>query len=482
MKLFARFRVLSDLRAQALIGLQELLLVIGHRGLRAPSGAEGGRDDFRDRLVEWAFVVFVSAIPFESIRWGIFSGAFSPSRLAGIILVGAALLLRPRACFRAMPAALVLFGVYYLVAVLRTVPATPRDPEALSMGLTRYVTLAQMLVLVWISYNLLQRDRTSTAMLWALAVGCAIAAALILYGLGATDYKGTGRASFLEENPNSAGGVLAVGALAFVELASRNWRQRKWVSALAAPSVMAVLAVLAKTGSRTAAVGFAAGALTWAFTSLYRGKRERAWAIIGLFVFALFAWASISERTTRTRWEIAAGGGDQGGVGYRKYIFAEAWGLLLDRPLLGWGTFENANEIGRRLGTYPRDTHNIYLWVLTEVGVVGGAPFLVATYLAFAAAWRARSQPAGRIALVFLIAVAVVGLGTNWISRKPFWLITAYALAQGARMRRVREEAARAPLVEHDPQASRTVPRPTDAYPEEGPPGESSFPDDPVPT
>ena len=52
----------------------------------------------------------------------------------------------------------------------------------------------------------------------------------------------------------------------------------------------------------------------------------------------------------------------------------EAWNMFIQAPIMGWGPGNHIIELGSRFGRKPLDTHNGYLWVLTETGLAGQSP------------------------------------------------------------------------------------------------------------
>ena len=48
----------------------------------------------------------------------------------------------------------------------------------------------------------------------------------------------------------------------------------------------------------------------------------------------------------------------------REKIFPEAVGMILERPLIGWGPLNHVWELGPRVGHPFRDEHNVYLSIL----------------------------------------------------------------------------------------------------------------------
>ena len=92
-------------------------------------------------------------------------------------------------------------------------------------------------------------------------------------------------------------------------------------------------------------------------------------------------------RSVTDRWDRTFASGDMAG---REDIYPAAWGMFLERPLFGWGPFNNIAELGARLHfkeSNVRGTHNLALQILTEAGIVGAAPFIAGFYICYSAAW-----------------------------------------------------------------------------------------------
>ena len=97
--------------------------------------------------------------------------------------------------------------------------------------------------------------------------------------------------------------------------------------------------------------------------------------------------------------------------------------------------------LGRRLGRSKMDTHNLFLWLFTEQGIVGAAPFCIGLALCSRAAWRARRGPRGLLPLALLVAILTVNMSGTYYVAKWFWFILAYCLASEPPLRRRRPES-----------------------------------------
>ena len=113
----------------------------------------------------------------------------------------------------------------------------------------------------------------------------------------------------------------------------------------------------------------------------------------------------------------------------REQIMPTAWSMFIESPIVGWGPINNVFELGSRFGRTKKDTHNGYLWVLTETGLAGAVPYLIALWLCLRAAWRARHGSEGSLPIALLITVFLINMSLTWHYRKMFWIILAYSVA-----------------------------------------------------
>ncbi|HEV2902210.1 MAG TPA: O-antigen ligase family protein [Gaiellaceae bacterium] len=116
---------------------------------------------------------------------------------------------------------------------------------------------------------------------------------------------------------------------------------------------------------------------------------------------------------------------------YRPELWEEAWDQWRDNPLLGGGagTYEQYWNEHRPLDHKVRDSHNLYLETLGELGPIGLAALLLALGAPVAAAFGARRHPLAAGAFGAYVAY-LVHAGVDWDWELP--AITVAALAAGA--------------------------------------------------
>jgi O-antigen ligase len=363
-------------------------------------------------LTRIGFALFVGSIPFETVL-GLED--FSLSRMIGLGFVLIALL-QPGVCFRRPPVAFWFFAVY-VVIYLGNVFLRGDRTEA---GITN---LVQMLVLLWLASNLLRYEKVFFWTLYTFVGACAFLSCL--QALGITGAAWGDRESALGEDPNSAGAVLVLGLVSVVSIAYGRKRAGGW--AKAAPWLLfGIIALgIVRTGSRGAAVAMCIGILVLVLRpgSAWLRLRNSVIAVLGL---ASLLTMLLMTDVTRRRWEVAFQRETMAG---REKIYPIAWKMFLEKPILGWAAGRNVRELGARMGVERKDTHNLYLWVLSEDGVVGGIPYFIGLALCARAAWRGRKAAYGLVPLALLSVVLVTNLSLTWQYRKLHWLVLGLALA-----------------------------------------------------
>jgi O-antigen ligase len=217
--------------------------------------------------------------------------------------------------------------------------------------------------------------------------------------------------------------VIAVGVL------FRRTYKHSLPNLLLGLSLLPLLKGMVATGSRSGIATAVIGCLAYVF-SVRQAKRKIlsvAALAVGLSLSLYFAAANsvLSER-----WQKAYYNEDFSGRGL---IYPTAVQMALERPLFGWGPVNHWYELGRRTGNIfnPRDEHNLILFLLLEVGLVGTVPVLLGIGLIARAAWRARRGTLGFLPLAILCAVAANNMIENGLGLhgKLFWLMMALAAA-----------------------------------------------------
>jgi O-antigen ligase len=124
----------------------------------------------------------------------------------------------------------------------------------------------------------------------------------------------------------------------------------------------------------------------------------------------------------------------EGSLAGREKLFPALWSMFLEKPLVGWGPQRNQYELATRAPFNEReyrDSHNLFLELLTATGVVGAVPFLVALGLCTHAAWRGRRGTHGILPFALVALFLIANLSIDMLATKPFWVALALAWASG---------------------------------------------------
>jgi O-antigen ligase len=390
--------------------------------------------------VRWSFIAFVAVLPFEAVNVAFASSTFSLARLSGVVFFACYFFyhnpLSGKRPFPSGSAPLHWFLIYLLVF---TANGLFLRSFYLGQFVTVFLTLAQLLLLFWIASSLLRVERFARHVLLAFAFGavlCGLGTLLSVPGFStAIESRGGERITALDFNPNYLAYTMALAAVVLIGTALNGPARRSWKMWFFLAPVLPLLAVIARTGSRTGVVVFAIGFATCLLPG--RGSRNRL-SVILLFVFVTgaLAYLVMQNQIVLTRFQESYGGNLSG----RQLIIPASLEMISERPLLGWQPVAYWEELGRRLGQTwgVKDAHNLFFHLLLEVGVVGAVPFVIGLALCVVGAWKARAGTFGNLPFALLMTTLSANLTHTYLARKPQWLILALAVAAVAAARQTK--------------------------------------------
>ncbi|MEI8345308.1 MAG: O-antigen ligase family protein [Candidatus Omnitrophota bacterium] len=386
----------------------------------------------RKGIIFWTYFVFVAWVPIESIyviKDDENSGGFTISRLVGILLFGAAVL-NWRLCFKRFPAVFWMV-LWYLLVYSLSVFWLPGDPEP--QFYSNQITLVQLIILFLISLNLFNDASFRQSLLNFYGWWTSLIAIGMLFGVIGGEFLGfTGRMSILEQDPNIAAGFFALGAICIIG------NVKKVISKSGVTSIFAVcifIVAILQTGSRGGMSAFIAGVLGF---GICIGKRNRflSRAMIVGVVIGLLGYLVMQEFQEGTvmafRLDQALREGDTAG---RTKIWEAAWTMFLDKPILGYGGYNNFLTLGSHLNLPIRDTHNLFLALLTEVGLVGAVPFIVAFFYTLKKSWSYGKNTGNALPFALICTLLAMNLSITGNNQKLFWIVFAVAGACGMESR-----------------------------------------------
>ena len=287
--------------------------------------------------------------------------------------------------------------------------------------------------------------RAPRHMLWMIAAFVAGAFAAVLLGLNAGTLD-DGRLAGAGINPNQLGSYLVVTIVFLTTLgAARLWSGPARTAALAGAALATVAVFL--TLSRGALVGLAVALLIAPFAA-GRGKRLGVSALAVVAILATVGWYGAVappdhvERVTNP---------DRDGGAGRTDLWRVGWRMVEDKPVRGVGAGNypvasidyllrpGATENDSQIVDEQKVAHNIYLTVVSELGIVGLALFAVIVGLCLRSALRAarafarRGEPAmelvSRALFISLVSLLAVGFFSSALYVKQFWVLLAAAPA-----------------------------------------------------
>lgn len=384
--------------------------------------------------IRYAFYLFVFAIPFETASTGTVSAIGSIPMILGMVLTGAALL-QPRVCFNPPPGAFWCFVGYFVVCLAL---GLTQNLDYIRPVLTKLFTLGQLLVLMWICFNLFRYPEICRNALLMFVAACTILSVLQILGVG-TVSVGQGRSSMFGDNANTLGATLALGLIVLVGITYGRTAVERRMTLLAWAVFPIIGTSIIMTGSRGALLALMLGIAILIIRDGSWGTKLKM-ASIAVLAIGFLALTALSDDAMRTRLERSWYKGETAG---RDKIHDHAWGMFFQKPMLGWGPVYNMVELGSRLGKTLKDTHSLYLMVLTETGLLGSILFFGGLGLLVRAAWLARVRIEGSLPMAMLTCLLIFNLSGTWQNRKLFWLTAAYVLASA---RSFREAAQQVPV------------------------------------
>lgn len=388
--------------------------------------------------VRWSFMGFAAAIPFEGAS---IAESLSLSKLSGLVFIACYLFfynpLSGKRRLAGSSAPLVWFLIYFSIFLLNGLFLDWRD---MSQFARIALTLAQLLIVFWISTSLFAINILRQRVLLAFGFGAvlsALASLLHVPGFAVVIEGQLGeRLTSLDSNPNYVAFTMVIGAVIFLATALDTKTRGIWSKAFYACLALPLLAVAVRTGSRTGIAAFLIGFAICLFFSRQSGYRA---AAVLLFTLVTLAMAVLVIRypTVVTRFEKAS----EGNLAGRQDIIPAAMAMVAEKPVLGWKPILYWEELGRRTGRVfgSRDAHNLVLHLLLEVGIVGAVPFLIGIALCIRGAWRARNHPIGILPFALLMTSLSSNLSLTYIARKPQWLIFALAVTAATAAMRSRK-------------------------------------------
>jgi O-antigen ligase len=339
------------------------------------------------------------------------------------------------------------------------------DPETTR---TRFLTYLQLVVLVWLIWEIAWSPERGRGLLQAYVLGACVAAVATIHnyvlgvggavsgflmGLGG---KGeTVRFVGLNQDPNELGVILALGLpMAWYISLSHPQRRLRWMWALYLPLAFTGILLTASRGAFLAAL-VALTIIPWTQRHLRLYTKA---ALYALTVGSLALASSLVPETSLDRIRSTRADIEAGFFGGRIHIWRAGLEVAREHPLVGVGAGAFQAAVAAKL---PREmaSHQTFLEILVEQGIVG--LFLFLTMVA-AAIMPLRDLPPlqRRLWIVLLASLAVGSLSLHLGYRKYFWFVLGLLAPQVAQRPLLRSHPrGRAPQAGAGPGVSRAAER-----------------------
>jgi len=317
---------------------------------------------------------------------------------------------------------------------------------------TQTITYIQLLMMVWLMWELASRGREQMRLMQAYVLGTFVSGIDTVYLFLSHQESVYQRYAGARLDANDLGLIMALSIPVSYYLLIQSKGKIAWVYRL--QLLLAGTTVLL-TASRGAAL---ASVVALAIVPLTHGRltaRQRIAVLLTVsFLVAgalLFVPSTSWERLSTIPEEFS-----QGTFTGRTVIWTAAWELFRGHPILGVGANALRLTVSRILTEAIRTdesgipqvpaAHNTFLSVLVEQGVIGFALFCA---LLSVLALSLRGLPPFQQKLwIVLLGVWVVGVsGLTWEMRKPTWFFFGLLMAQCGTMARNRQTQSDAPAV-----------------------------------
>lgn len=298
-------------------------------------------------------------------------------------------------------------------------------------------TYLQLLVLVFILWDLFRTTPAILAGLQAYVLGAWVALGSILFNMMIGRHGAVNRYTVEGFNADHAGLLLAIGmpiawGLGMLMTTQRRGGILRWLNLAYMPVAFLGIAL---TATRTALIT-TIPAVVFAIASLARLSPGRRLFIGLLAVAGVLAIVPLIPQTSVERFLTTGSEISTGGLGGRGHIWKVGLRAYGQHPVLGVGAgaFKAAVGIGKV-------AHNAFISVLVELGIVGIALWLGIVGVALAQALK--HPPWGaRFWLTLLIIWTLGASSLSWENKKLTWLVLTLMAASAAVQPRPRRKEA----------------------------------------
>jgi O-antigen ligase len=374
------------------------------------------------RLAFWSILIFVFVLPWER-NVAVPGGAIgTPIGVIALLLAAATIFSNGKLSLRPPSTLLALMGLFVAwsaVSYFWSINSTAT--------LTRTMTYAQILVMVWLIWQFFRTKEDFRKMLQAYVLGCyfAIAAVLINYlrGEGGRFYGSIERFSFAGEDPNYFALTLVLGLpMAWYLFIQERPSSLPLFNIFFLPlSLVAVGLTGSRGGTLAAIAALSVIPLTYWTLGFWRKVLLIVTLALAGYLTLVLVPETIFQRLISTPEDIVSE--DLAG---RQNIWRAGVMFLLENEVrlifgTGSGTFAYAIE---PIHGRARTAHNAYLGVLVDNGMVGFLLFVTCFLVALIPNLATASSMRG-LSLALFLSLAIGIFALSWEREKVMWFILA---------------------------------------------------------
>jgi O-antigen ligase len=311
--------------------------------------------------------------------------------------------------------------------------------------ITRVGTYAQLLLAVWMMWELATTDQRILSLLKAYMLGATVIAVSTIVnfinGTQSADLvaeKGgfkyhDDRYTMLGVNENDLGLMLALSLPIAIYLLMRN--KSKGNGLLCGTHIGLCLTALFLSGSRGGMIStvVAMSLFVLLFSRLARWQRT---SVVALLAVGVMVGIALAPQDTKDRFLDTATQIDQGTMTHRTVLWRAGLDVFRDHAWTGVGAGAYAPAIVRAVDKLLV-AHNSFLSILVELGVPGLLLFAVLLAGLFHCAWRFNSADRS-LWLVLLVTWCVGASSLTWEYRKPTWFVFGLLIAHAYSRRATR--------------------------------------------
>jgi len=378
------------------------------------------------RLIRWTFLLFIFLIPLEAIEFGIgVRGSLTLPRIVGTLFFGLCLFSR-KYTFRPLQGAGWFFVSYFAFFFFRAIVL----PLSISAPAFRLLfTLGQLFFFFWIASSLFRYENISRNSALAFSLGCFALSLCAVFNIGgmAVSLGRMNRLALDGFNPNYIAYMLAVSIFLLAGFCLDIGLNKLWKNLLIIGLIIPQVMLIMYSGSRGGIIALILALCLYVLPSGCRISKRKIVAIIGGIVFLLgIGFFALSDPMVATRIDTTVHANHKQP---RDFIYENALDMVLERPFIGWGPVADERELGKRLGRFERNPHNIFLQVFLQLGIVGGLLFVMGLGLCVISAWVGRKNIFGLIPIGLLLICLVVNMVHDFLPKKATWFVLAISAA-----------------------------------------------------